>query len=50
MNNMLLKEVIGEVQFPWLGFDHSNNCKGIHINMLPTRHIDGPKTEEENLG
>ncbi len=31
----------------WLGFDHSKNCKGIHINMLPARHIDGPKTEEE---
>ena len=31
----------------WLGFDHSKNCKGIHINMLPVRHIDGPKTEEE---
>ena len=31
----------------WLGFDHSKNCKGIHINMLPARHIDGPKTVEE---
>ncbi len=31
----------------WLGFDHSKNCKGIHINMLPARHVDGPKTEEE---
>jgi len=31
----------------WLGFDHSKSCKGIHINMLPARHIDGPKTEEE---
>ena len=31
----------------WLGFDHSKNCKGIHINMLAARHIDGPKTEEE---
>ena len=31
----------------WLGFDHSKNCKGIHINMLPARHIDGPQTEEE---
>jgi len=31
----------------WLGFDHSKNCKGILINMLPARHIDGPKTEEE---
>ena len=31
----------------WLGFDHSKNCKGIHINMLPARHIDGPITEEE---
>ena len=31
----------------WLGFDHSKNCRGIHINMLPARHIDGPKTEEE---
>ncbi len=31
----------------WLGLDHSKNCRGIHINMLPARHIDGPKTEEE---
>ena len=31
----------------WLGFDHSKNCKGNHINMLPARHIDGPQTEEE---
>ncbi len=31
----------------WLGYDHSNNCKAIHINCLTMRHPDGPKTKEE---
>jgi len=31
----------------WLGYDHSNFCKAIHINCLTMRHPDGPQTEEE---
>ena len=31
----------------WLGYDHFNNCKAIHINCLTMRHPDGPQTEEE---
>ena len=31
----------------WLGYDHSEYCKAIHINCLTMRHPDGPKTEEE---
>ena len=31
----------------WLGYDHSNNCKAIHINCLTMRHPDGPQTKEE---
>jgi microsomal epoxide hydrolase len=31
----------------WLGYDHSNNCKAIHINCLTMRHPDGPQTDEE---
>ena len=31
----------------WLGYDHSNNCKAIHINCLTMRHPDGPHTDEE---
>ena len=30
----------------WLGYDHSNNCKAIHINCLTMRHPDGPKSKE----
>ena len=26
----------------WLGYDHYNNCKAIHINCLTMRHPDGP--------
>ena len=33
----------------WLGYDHSNNCKAIHINCLTMRHPDGPQTNEEEL-
>jgi len=31
----------------WLGYDHSNFCKAIHINCLTMRHSDGPKNDEE---
>ena len=31
----------------WLGYDHSQTCKAIHINCLTMRHPDGPKTKEE---
>ena len=31
----------------WLGYDHSKNCKAIHINCLTMRHPDGPQTKEE---
>ena len=31
----------------WLGYDHHNNCKAIHINCLTMRHPDGPQTNEE---
>ena len=31
----------------WLGYDHSSNCKAIHINCLTMRLSDGPKTEDE---
>ena len=31
----------------WLGFDHPNNCKGIHINIMPMRHPDGPQGPDE---
>ena len=33
----------------WLGYDHSNNCKAIHINCLTMRHPDGPQTDEEKV-
>ena len=33
----------------WLGYDHSDNCKAIHINCLTMRHPDGPQTNEEEL-
>ena len=31
----------------WLGYDHSNYCKAIHINCLTMRHPEGPQTKEE---
>ena len=31
----------------WLGYDHLNFCKAIHINCLTMRHPDGPQTDEE---
>ena len=33
----------------WLGYDHFDNCKAIHINCLTMRHPDGPQTNEEEL-
>ncbi len=31
----------------WLGYDHSNFCKAIHINCLTMRHPKGPQSDEE---
>jgi len=31
----------------WLGFDHPPACQAIHINILTTRHPDGPQGIEE---
>tara|TARA_B110000444_G_C18840944_1_gene598916 strand:- start:1939 stop:3087 length:1149 start_codon:yes stop_codon:yes gene_type:complete len=31
----------------WLGFDYPESCSGIHINIMPMRHPDGPKGQEE---
>ena len=31
----------------WIGYDHSKNCKGIHINCLTMRHPNGPQTKSE---
>ena len=31
----------------WIGYDHSNFCKAIHINCLTMRHPDGPQSSEE---
>jgi pimeloyl-ACP methyl ester carboxylesterase len=31
----------------WIGYDHSKNCKGIHINCLTMRHPGGPQSKEE---
>ncbi len=31
----------------WIGYDHSKNCKAIHINCLTMRHPKGTKTKEE---
>ena len=31
----------------WIGYDHSNSCKAIHINCLTMRHVDGPQSKEE---
>ncbi len=37
----------GSVISTWLGFDHNEFCKAIHINMLPLRHHEGPQNQEE---
>ena len=31
----------------WLAYDFTKNLIGIHINILITRHPDGPQTSEE---
>ena len=31
----------------WLGYDHNNYCKAIHINCLTMRDPNGPQTDEE---
>ncbi len=31
----------------WLGFDHPESCRAIHINVLTMRHPDGPQTDAE---
>jgi len=32
----------------WIAYDHSKNCKAIHINCLTMRHPNGTQTKEEN--
>ena len=53
--NKLMTEVLGYGRYvaqggdwggavsSWLGFDHASACKAIHINILITRHPDGPQ-------
>jgi len=31
----------------WLGYDHSETCSAIHINIFTMRHPNGPQTKEE---
>ena len=31
----------------WLGYDHSKNCKAIHINCLTMRHPNGTQSNQE---
>ena len=31
----------------WLGYDHPNSCKAIHINCLTMRLLEGPQTKKE---
>ena len=31
----------------WLGYDHSDFCKAIHINCLTMRNPEGPQSDEE---
>jgi microsomal epoxide hydrolase len=58
LNKMMIKNLNNENYFAqggdwgaticnWLGYDHSKNCKAIHINCLTMRHPDGPQTKEE---
>lgn len=37
----------GSVISTWLGYKHAPACRGIHINVLAMRHIDGPQGEDE---
>ena len=57
--NKLMTEVLGYDRYvaqggdwggavsSWLGFDHSHAYKAIHVNILITRHPDGPQGPEE---
>lgn len=57
--NVLMTEVLGYDSYiaqggdwggaisSWLGYDHANACKAIHINILTMRHRDEPRSEEE---
>ena len=57
--NKLMTEVLGYGRYvaqggdwggavsSWLGFDHASACKAIHVNILITRHPDGPQGYEE---
>ena len=31
----------------WLGFDHPQSCRAIHLNIMTMRHPDGPSGREE---
>ncbi len=31
----------------WLGYEHAPACRGIHINIMTMRHVDGPRGAEE---
>ena len=31
----------------WIAYDHSDNCKGIHISFLSMRLLEGPQNKEE---
>ena len=31
----------------WLGYDHSNSCRAIHVNCLTMRHPKGPQNKPE---
>jgi len=33
----------------WLGYDHNDHCKAIHINCLTMRNQHGPQTDEEKI-
>ncbi len=37
----------GSVVTNWIGYDHSDSCKAIHVNCAGMRHVDGPQTPEE---
>jgi len=57
--NSLMKDVLGYYKYiaqggdfggtiaTWLAYDFPKNLLGIHINILITRHPDGPQTLEE---
>ena len=59
MFNTLMTEVLGYDKYiaqggdwggaisSWLGFDHANNCRAIHINIFTMRPPDGPQSPDE---